>query len=310
MSVCAVILAAALTRAELIERFKAPPLTKVSGLVQVVADCPADLRREFQSPIATFAAEVCNTLYRADRAQPKAFPEPGILVYLGSGRTNDVRVVVRQGVRDSGARFTRLFLPAPGTTDLDRLRTEVVRAYYLAVKGEEIDGERAERAYQAADPALKADYLYGQIERWLKGEKVDFDDAGMMRLCRSVLEPGKAREADVLRFASRLYLYPESFDRPFCGKYRYCSLEEAIRNLNVDPRLRLHAYLKAPQVMLFGGGRGETMSQAVDAYSKLLFDMARNEKTADELLAQLEDADIKLNIALEEARKREEAKTK
>ena len=46
MAICSVLLAAALTRAELIERFKAPPLTKVSGLVQVVADCPAEMRRE------------------------------------------------------------------------------------------------------------------------------------------------------------------------------------------------------------------------------------------------------------------------
>lgn len=310
MSVCALVLAAALTRAEMIERFKAPPLTKVAGLVQVVADCPSDMRREFQSPIAGFAADICNNLYRADRIQPKHFPEPGILVYIGSGRTNDVRVVVRREVRDSGAPFTRIFLPAPGFTDLDRLRTEVVRAYYRAVKNEDLDVEAAARAIRSADPALKVDYQYEQIERWLRGEPVDGDDQEMLRLCRSVLEPGVAREPDVLRFASRLYLYPESFDRPFCGKYRYCSLEEAIRNLNADPRLRLHAYIKAPQMVVFGGGRGEALAQAADAYSKLLFDMARNEKSTDELLAMLEDADIKLNIALEEARKREEGKTK
>lgn len=310
MAICSVLLAAALTRAELIERFKAPPLTKVSGLVQVVADCPAEMRREFQSPIAAFAADVCTTLYRSDRMQPVYFKEPGIIVYIGDGRTNDTRVVVREGVRDSGAKYTRLTLPSPGTADLDRLRTEVVRAYFRAVKDRTVDAAEAERALRAADPSIRADYEYAQIERWLKGEPVDADDEEMIRLCRAVLVPGVARASDVLRFADRLVLYPEYFDRPFCGRFRACTLKDAILHLKEDPRLRLHAYIKAPQVVAYGGGRGEELAAAAEAYSKLLFEMARGEKPTEDLLAMLEEADIKLDIALEEARKREGVKTK
>ena len=40
--VLASLLLLALTRAEVIDRFKAAPIVKVDGLVQVVADCPAD----------------------------------------------------------------------------------------------------------------------------------------------------------------------------------------------------------------------------------------------------------------------------
>lgn len=310
MVLSCLLLSAALTRAEMIERFKAPPLTKVAGLVQVVANCPSDMRREFQSPISSFAADVCNNLYRMDRLHPKAFSEPGILVYIGDGRTNDTRVVVRREVRDSGARFTRIFLPAPATADLDRLRTEIARAYALAVKDEDIDAEAAARLVRTSDPKLKVDYEYEQIERWLRGEPVDGDDREMLRLCRSVLEPGVARESDVLRFASRLYLYPESYGRPFCGTFRYCPFDLAIRNLKTDPRLRYHAYVKAPQILAFGGGRGEALARAAEAYSHLLFEMARDEKPAEELLKMLDEADVMLDIALEEARKREEGKTK
>lgn len=306
MTFSAVLLAAALSRAELIERFKAPPLTKVSGLVQVIADCPADMRSEYQSPIATFAADICRNLYRADRTQPLPFKEPAIVVTIGDGRTNDTRVVVRESVRKSGQRYTRLILPAPGSADLACLRTEIARAYFRAVKNEEIDAAAAHRAILRADPSIKADYDYDQIERWLRGERVDGDDEEMFRLYRAVLVPGAARPSDVLRFASRLMLYPECYDLPFCGRYRACTFAEAIRWRNVDPRLRLHAFLKAPQLTVFGGGRGEDLSAAAAAYAQFLFDLARNEKSEEELQAQLDEAERLLQTALEEARKREE----
>ena len=37
----------ALTRAEILERFKAPVVTQSDGLVKVYANCPEDMRREF-----------------------------------------------------------------------------------------------------------------------------------------------------------------------------------------------------------------------------------------------------------------------
>ena len=165
MAICSVLLAAALTRAELIERFKAPPLTKVSGLVQVVADCPAEMRREYQSPIALFASEVCKALYRSDRMQPVYFKEPGIVVYIGDGRTNDTRVVVREGVRESGAKYTRLTLPAPGTADLGRLRMEIVRAYFRAVKDRTIDALKHELARKDSELAARMEKEFDLQER-------------------------------------------------------------------------------------------------------------------------------------------------
>ena len=60
----------ALTRAEIIERFKAPVVTQADGLVRVFADCPEDMRREFQSPIARFAADTVQTLYQGLAKKP------------------------------------------------------------------------------------------------------------------------------------------------------------------------------------------------------------------------------------------------
>ena len=305
MTILAAVLAATLTRAEIIDRFRAVPLPKVKGLVQVIADCPSDMRSEYQSPVANFVADVCNRLYAAERRQPDVFKEPGIIVYLGDVRTNDASVVVRPATRGKGEGsplITRLFLPAPGYTDVARLRVETVRAFFRAVKGEDIDDARALEAIRAADPELKADYEYDMIDRWLNGESVDRDDEEMLKLCRSVLVPGVARESDVLRFGSRLRLYPETYDRPFCGKYHSCSFKEAIALREVDPRIRLVAYLKAPQVVLYGGGRGESLNAAAEAYSKFLLELASNRLSEEELKNLLEDADIKFNIALEECR--------
>ncbi len=304
MTLCALILATAFTRTELIERLKTPPRTMVSGLVQVVADCPSDMRHTYQGPVARFAADICQTLYLADRRQPAAFSEPGISIFLGSGRTNDTRVVVHPEVHDSGKPYTRLYLPCPGATDIDALRLEIVRAYYLSVHNETIDTEAARQALRRADPALAADDKYERIARWLRGEPVEESDEDMLKLCRMVIVPGVAREYDVLHFASRLWLYPETFDQPFCGKYPCLSFREAIRHLKEDPRLRLQAYRKAPLMVAYGGGRGPELYAAAQAYSELLFDIARDEKTEEELLDQLEEADIKLNIALEQARLR------
>lgn len=173
MTILAAVLAATLTRAEIIDRFRAVPLTKVKGLVQVIADCPSDMRSEYQSPVANFVADVCNRLYAAERRQPDVFKEPGIIVYLGDVRTNDASVVVRPATRGKGEGsplITRLFLPAPGYTDVARLRVETVRAFFRAVKGEDIDDARALEAIRAADPELKADYEYDMIDRWLNDD--------------------------------------------------------------------------------------------------------------------------------------------
>ena len=63
MSVLAAFVVLALTRAEIIERMRTPPITMVQGLVSVYADCDAEQRREYQQPVAAFAANICRTMY-------------------------------------------------------------------------------------------------------------------------------------------------------------------------------------------------------------------------------------------------------
>lgn len=302
MTVAAAVLAAALTRAEIIERFKAPPVTKVDGLVQVVADCPADMRREYQMPIAGFAAGVCRGLYAYTCEKPRRFVDPAIVVHIGDARTNITDVIVRVAELPGGASFTRIYLPAPAFADTDRLRLAVVQAFYRHVLGREIPAADAVKTMRDADPDLKVDFCYGEIERWMRGEPVEGDDEEMLRLCRAVLKPGVARQSDVLRFASRLYLYPSTYDMPFAGKYHCCTFAEALEIAEIDPRVRFAAVAKAPQVVLFGGGRGEELYAAAQAYAVFLVELARWKKPRPELEKMLEDAELKLNIAMEQAR--------
>ena len=116
---------------------------------------------------------------------------------------------------------------------------------------------------------------------------------------------GSVLKADLVAV---LHLYPlcKHFEL-YCSHELYVYLAKLLVPYYVELRVLI---LKAPQVVLYGGGRGEELAAAAEAYSKLLFEMARGEKPTEELLEMLEDADIKFDIALEEARKREEAKAK
>ena len=135
MTLVASILMLALTRAEIIERFKNPPVTRADGLVQVFADCPSDMRREYQGPVSSFVAEVCTTLSTALKERPGHFTQPAIIVYVGDIRTNNSQVVSREQVRPDGSVCTRIRLLAPGFTDTDQLRRETVKAFYRAANG-------------------------------------------------------------------------------------------------------------------------------------------------------------------------------
>lgn len=310
MTFIASVLLLALTRAEIIERFKAPPVIKMQGLLQVVADCPADMRREYQLPVSSFAADICERLYRASGIKGSRFMDPGIVIYIGDVRTNMTDVVARRKVRADGSRFTRIFLPAPGFSDVERLRVEVTKAFFLAVVGVELDDEAARKALRESEPGFRTEEKYRELERWLRGERTNGGDEEMMKLQRSVLQLGVARVSDVLRFASRLYLYPETYSAPFCGNLHCCTFMEAIDMSRVDPRIRFIALDKAPSVVAFGCGRGEALSAAAEAYSNFLRELAVGKRSADEMRNLLDDADVKLNIAMEEARKREEGMQK
>jgi len=307
----AILLAAALTRSELIERMRAAPLTRVDGLVQVIADCPADMRREFQVPVAGFVSGVCNSLYAGTPRVPRRrFQEPGIVVYIGEERTNRTDVVVRTHKRQDGSRFTRMYIPAPGYADMRTLRRETAKAFFLAVQGEEIDDDAAERAIRDADPELKKAYRLEQLRRWQNGEPAEGTDEDFIKLSRVILTPGVAEPEDVMRFAGRLMLYPATYAHPFCGKFTSCTFAEAIDRAKEDPCLRFAAYAKAPEVALFGGGRSEELGAAANAYVLFLRDLAAYTKSKEELKDMLDAADEKLNIALEEARKRKDGPRK
>lgn len=308
MTLVASILMLALTRAEIIERFKNPPVTKADGLVQVFADCPSDMRHEYQAPVSSFVAEVCTTLSTALKERPGHFTQPAIIVYVGDIRTNNSQVVSREQVRPDGSVCTRIRLLAPGFTDTDQLRRETVKAFYRAVTGERIDDQTADRRFREADPRLRVAEEYDSIARWMRGERMDGDDEKYLKLMRSVLAPGKSYPDDILRFASRLYLYPEIHSEPLCHKYQCMDFRTAAQNVNKDLRIRVLAYLKAPELIAFGGGRGEKLADASMLYSAFLREIAKGKMSEADLLAMLDAADLKLNQAMEEARLRAEGK--
>lgn len=310
MSLLASILLLALTRAEIIERMKAPPITRVEGLVQVFADCPANMRREFQMPVARFTGDICRTLANARTAKIGRFREPGVVVHIGDVRTNLLRTVAaRAATRPDGSRFTRLYLPAPGFADLDALRLETVKAFFWAVAGQTLTDADARAAWRATDPSFRQAEQYAEIERWLKGEPTEGDDEACLRLTRKVIAPGRAAPADVLRFSSRLYLYPEVYSSPFCGSIPFCSFREAIALSKRDARLRVIAFSRADDIAVLGAGRGEAMNAAAAAYSSFLLELARGKADDARLNRLLDDADLKLAFAMQEALKRVEGDT-
>ena len=300
MTFAAAMIVLALTRAEIIDRFKVAPVTTVDGLVQVFADCPPDMRKEYHLPVSEFVSNVCRDLYTVPGMRKRSFKEPGIVVYIGDGRTNDPSVVARRMARRDGSRFTRIYLPSPGYSDIEKMRMETVKAFCLAVDGETLDDAGAANRLRAVDPELRAEDKYAEIEKIENGEKTVDDDA-YLKLCRTVITPGRASESDVRRFASRLYFYPEIYSQPFCGKYDTCSFADAIDMAAIDPRIRFHALKKSSEMIVFGGGRGEGLLAAATAYSRFLSELAAYRRTPDELRKMLADADALLADALKTA---------
>jgi len=292
----------ALTRAEIIDRFKAAPVTQLDGLVQVYGDCPADMRREYQLPVASFASGICRKLYAAEQEYPKKFADPGIIVRIGDVRTNMADVVVRPATRDDGAKFTRIYLPSPSGADLGKFRHEVVRAFYRAVYGVDLDDAGVTKKLRESDPVTRVEDIQSEVAAWReRGEYAEGKtDEDYLKLMRGVHLPGVATKPDVTTFASRLFLYPELYAMPFCGKYAACSFRDAIALARKDPSVRFAAYQKIEPLMLFGSGHGEKMNAAVEAYAKFLAELAVLKRTDEELAKLLDDADAKLKGVLEE----------
>lgn len=299
MVLVATVLVMALTRAEILERFRAPVVTQADGLVQVYADCPEDMRREYQGPIASFAAETVKTLYQGLSKKPMRFEKPEIIIHVGGVRTNDTEVTARVTTNDTRV-ISRIHVKAPGSADLYRLRLEVVRAFFRSVERREITEADAVAAYRKGNPALRVFDERMKLEDWLAGRGTKDDEEGL-KLMRRVFEPGVSSPRDILIFASRLYLYPPQYDVRFLGKFDRLSFREAVRFGRTDPLVRIIAYQKAVELPLLGGGRSPELTAAVEAYQALLFEFAKGEKNEKALRAMLDDADEKLNVAYEKS---------
>lgn len=297
----AAILCLALTRAEILERFRAPVVTQADGLVQVYADCPEDMRREFQMPIASFAAETVKTLYRGLSLKPERFPKAGIVIHVGDVRTNLAEVVAKVSTND-GRVVSRIYVKSPGYADLYRLKLEVIKGFFRSVRRTELSDEAAVTAFRNADPELRIEEERWRLEEWLREGKGD-DEAGL-KLMRKIIRPGMASARDVITFASRLFLYPPQYDLRFMGRFDCLSFRDALKYGRTDPSVRAMAFFKANEMPVFGGGRGESLKTAADKYMDFLRELAGGEKTDRELAKLLDDADVQLNIAFEEAMKR------
>ena len=293
------VLVLALTRAEMLERFRAPIVTQAEGLVQVYADCPEDMRKEYQTPIARFAAETVKTVYRGLAKKSERFDKPRILIHIGDVRTNVTDVAVQVSTNEDRV-VSRIRVKAPGYADLYRLRLEVIRAFFRGVERREVTEQEAVAAYRKGDPALRVIDERMKLEEWLAGRGTKNDEEGL-RMMRRVFEPGKSSPRDILIFASRLYLYPPQHDIRFLGRFDRLSFREAVRFGRIDPIVRLVACRKALELPVLGGGRSPELAAAANAYQTFLFEFAKGEKDEKGLKALLDDADEKLNVAFERA---------
>lgn len=299
MVILSTVLVMALTRAEILERFRAPVVTQADGLVQVYADCPEDLRREYQSPIASFAAETVKTLYQGQAKKPVRFDRAGILIHIGDVRTN-VTEVTSQAFTNDNRVVTRIRVKAPGYADLYRLRLEIVRAFFRSTEKREVTEAEAIAAYRKGDPVLRIFDERMKLEDWLAGRGTRDDEEGI-RLMRRVFEPGKSSPRDILIFASRLYLYPPQYDIRFLGRFDRLSFREAVRFGRRDPVVRLVAYRKALELPVLGGGRSPELTAAANAYQAFLFELAKGERDEKGLKRLLDTADEQLNVAYEKS---------
>ena len=298
MALLTTVLLLALSRAELVERFKAPVLTQAEGLVKVYANCSVDVRREYQAPVARFAGETVTALARAAQRPLVRVAQPGIVLHLGDVRTNRADVLVRVATNGEAV-VTRLFLPNPAQTDLDALRTEVVRAYFRAAARRELSPAEAREAYRQTDPDYRLSGERQRLADWLARAE-GADDEGFRRLY-CVIRPGHLSRIEARVFASRLWLYPRTFDRPFLGRFDALSFREAIACAKGDPFVRVAALDKANELPVFGGGRGEGLQAAATAYRAFLLELARGAASEDALKDLLEAAETRLAVAYEAA---------
>lgn len=291
------VLLLALSRAELIARFKAPIITQADGMIKVYADCPEDMRREYQVPVARFATETVRALDRMLKRRGGKLAAPHLVIHLGDVRTNRTDVLSR-AVTNGTHVITRITLPSPGFADLTRFRAEVIRAYYRGLRGEELTVDAALDIFRATDPELRRADEQVELAEFVHEGRGDHERG--LELMRKIITPGRATRQDVLIFASRLFLYPPYRCLRFAGRYDRLSFREALDFARIDPRVRVVAYAKAGELPAFGGGRGETLQRTAYAYMDYLLALAEGKRDDEELKDLLEKADSLLNVTYEQ----------
>lgn len=309
----AAILLFALTRAEIIQRMRAPIITQADGLVKVYARCDEDVRREYQQPVARYAADTVKMLYQHLLKKGERFAQPGIVIFLGNDRTNTTEVVSEVITNDVQMAVSRILLKNPGSADLNRLRLEVVKGFYRSVEGKELGDEAALAILRAADPHYRIEDERHKLELWLKGERsasaraptdeeelFEEVEENLARM-RKVLQPGTASKRDVLTFGSHLWLYARTLDEKFYGGASAVSFKDAISLAKFDPRVRILAVFKMRELPVLAGGRGEYLAHAAEAYVHFLGELAKGEKTEAELEKLYEIAELKLKAAYSQA---------
>ena len=256
------------------------------------------MRREYQSPVARFAAETVTTLRRGLSIRSERRRSPGIIVHIGDVRTNVNEIVARAVTNDTRV-FTRIWVRAPGYADLERMRLEVIKAFFRCERSQELSDAEARRVYRSADPVLRVEDERIALEDWFCRGKGS-DEEGF-RLMRKILKPGFASRRDVLLFASRLFLYPPYNDMKFADGSDVVSFRDAVELSRRDPLVRLVAAVRANSLTVFGGGRGRRLSDAAEAYRIFLLELAGGKSDDTRLFDILDEADIRLNIAYEKS---------
>ena len=292
-----ILLAVALSRADLIERMNAQSVIKNDGLVEVSGMCSPDVRREFQLPVAASASKICDVLYSELKINRRKFKAAPIHISFGENSAADTNVSVRIFFRADGSICTRLRLSSPGFADMELFRREVSRAFLAAMGNRRVSDGELKEALMRADPIKRHDEEYAALKLWATDGvyRNGWDDEEYLKRLRRVKEPGKARYEDVLHFASRLHLYPAHYGEPFCGKYSSCTFKDAIKYAKIDINVRKAALAKSTEVVVFGGGRGERLSEAARVYSQFLIALASGKVKEETLFALLSYADEKLN---------------
>ena len=169
--------------------------------VQVFGIDDPEKGESVRSPILHFATQELDSLRRTFSVKNPKRRTSAIVIRAGEGLTNDVRVISRREMYDGEMR-TRIILPSPGYSDLDKLRFEIAKAFFDAWGGVPdwftagaircVDHERSRLdackvmdhwaagrlpsfrhlVAGASRMGAEADYLAGYLAAWIKEMRV------------------------------------------------------------------------------------------------------------------------------------------